>query len=179
VAADDVGTFEPGTPFSRWALARYLVGRVILERVSSSLLMVAGVLLVLVVVAEWVLDSLFLAVVLAVIAVFVLILRAVLRAVLKRLMAAKVYGPMEERLGEIVDGGRKDVLAELRRVGLPSRTLTLPLLAFRLIGRRRQATIARMREFDVDRAVSKTRRDELHMLLREAVGRGDTGSAAQ
>ena len=174
-SADDVGTFEPGSPFSRWALARYIVGRVILERVSSSLLIVAGVLLVLAALAEWGLDSLFLAIVLALIAAFVLVLRAVLRAVLSRLMAAKVYGPLEERLAAIVDSGRKDVLAELRRVGLPSRVFTLPLLAFRLIGRRRKATIARMREFDVDRAVSKARRDELHMVLREAVGRGGPG----
>src|SRR4051794_4021845 len=110
-SADDVGTFEPGTPFSRWALARYLVGRVILERVSVSLLVVAGVLVVLAVAAAWGLDSIFLAVVLGLIAVFVLILRAVLRAVLKRLMAAKTYGPLEDRLTEIVDGTRKEVLA--------------------------------------------------------------------
>ena len=56
---------------------------------------------------------------------------------------------------------------------------TLPLLAFRLIGRRRSETIAQMREFDVDRAVSKARRDELHLVLREAVGRGDAGPARQ
>jgi hypothetical protein len=171
-SADDVGTFEPGTPFSRWALARYIVGRVILERVSWSLLVVVGVLIVLAGLAEWGLDSLFLTIVLGLIAVFVLLLRAVLRAVLKRLMLAGIYGPLEVRLGAIIDGARKDVLAELRRVGLPSRLLTLPLLALRLIGRRRKETIARMREFDVDRAVPKGRRDELHMVLREAVGRG-------
>lgn len=178
LTADDVGTFEPGTPFSRWALARYIVGRVILERVSWSLLAVAGVLIVLAGLAEWGLDSLFLTVVLGLIAIFVLVLRAVLRAVLKRLMLAGVYGSLEERLGAIIDGGRKDVLAELRRVGLPSRLLTLPLLALRLIGRRRKETIARMREFDVDRAVPKARRDELHMVLRETVGRGPAGPVA-
>jgi hypothetical protein len=178
-SADDVGTFEPGTPFSRWALARYIVGRVLLERVSWSLIVVAGVLIVAAVAAEWGLGSTFLAVILVVLAVFVLILRAVLRAVLKRLMAAKAYGPLEERMSKIIDGARKDVLAELRRVGLPSRLLTLPLLALRLLGRRRQETIARMRQFDVDRAVPKTRRDELHLVLREAVGRGDAGPAAR
>jgi hypothetical protein len=96
----------------------------------------------------------------------------VLRAVLKRLMAANVYGPLEERLSAIVGGARKDVLAELRRVGLPSRLLTLPWIGVRLIGRRRKETIARMRDFDVDRAVPKARRDELHLVLREAVRRG-------
>src|SRR4051812_46480998 len=127
VSADDVGAFEPGTPFSRWALARYIVGRVILERVSWSLLVVAGVLIVLAVLAGWRLDSVFLAVVLGIIALFVLLLRTVLRAVLKRLMAAKTYGPLEARLSQIIDGARKGVLAELRRVGLPSRVFTLPL----------------------------------------------------
>jgi hypothetical protein len=178
MSADDVGAFEPGTPFSRWALARYLVGRVILERVSWSLLVVAGVLIVLAGLAEWGLDSIFLTVVLGLIAVFVLVLRAALRAVLKRLMLAGIYGPLEARLGAIVDGARKGVLAELRRVGLPSRLLTLPLLALRLLGRRRQETIARMREFDVDRAVPKARRDELYLVLREAVGRGPAGPVA-
>lgn len=171
-ADDDVGAFEPGTPFSRWALARYIVGRVILERVSWSLLAVAGVVIVLAGLVEWGLHSVFLTVVLGLIALFVLLLRAALRAVLHRLMLAGIYGPLEARLGAIIDGGRKDVLAELRRVGLPSRLLTMPLLAVRLIGRRRQETIARMREFDVDRAVSKARRDELHIVLRQAVGRG-------
>lgn len=172
-SADDVGTFEQGSPFSRWALARYLVGRVILERVSWALLAVALVFLALAAVFQWVLDSTFLAIVAVVIAVFDLLLRAALRAVLRRLMGAQHYGPLEQRLRSVADSASSDVLAELRRVGLPSRVLTLPLIGLRLIGgRRRKQTIAKMREFDVERAVSKARLDELHLVLREAFGPG-------
>jgi hypothetical protein len=34
-----------------------------------------------------------------------------------------------------------------------------------MLGRRRAKTFARLREFDIDRAVPKARLDELHMLL--------------
>ena len=54
---------------------------------------------------------------------------------------------------------------ELRRLGLPSHTVTLPLLAFRLVGRRRARTLEQLRDFDVDRAVPPARIDEMHMLL--------------
>jgi hypothetical protein len=169
-AAYDVGEFPQGSPLSRWALARYLVGRVILERVSWSLLAVAVVLLVLAVVAQVLAHLTVLAVLLAILAVMVLLMRAVLQAVLNRLMGAKAYGPLEDRLGQIVDGARGDVLAELRRVGLPSRLITLPLIAVRLVNRKRKDTMTRIGQFDVERAVSRARLDELHMLLREATG---------
>ena len=61
------------------------------------------------------------------------------------------------------------MLRELRRLGLPGRTLTLPLLAFRFLGReRRKDTVARLRKFDIDRAVPKARVDEMFLLLRQA-----------
>lgn len=169
-SADDVGQFEQGSPFSRWALARYVVGRVILERVSWSLLAIALVLVVLAALSEFLLGSTLLAVLLGVLAVVVLIMRAVLRAVLRRLMGAKAYGPLEDRLNAVVNGASEDVLNELRRVGLPSRLITLPLIAVRLIGGKRQDTLTRMRQFEVERAVSKARLDELHMLMRDATG---------
>lgn len=168
--AFDVGDFPQGSPFSRWALARYVVGRVILERVSWSLLTIALVLIVLAAVSKFVLDSTFLAVVLVIVALFVLLLRTVLRSVLRRLMGAQAYGPLEDRLNAVVNGAGSDVFAELRRVGLPSRLVTLPLLVLRLIGRKRKDTLTRIRLFEVERAVSKARLDELHMLMREATG---------
>src|ERR1700712_47740 len=58
----DVGSFDQGTEFSRWALARYIVGRVILERVSWALLAMAVVVLALAAVSQWVLHSTLLAV---------------------------------------------------------------------------------------------------------------------
>lgn len=165
LSADEVGDFRQGSPLSRWALARYLVGRAIGESVGSTLLIVALALLAVAAVCEWVVHSTLLAVLIAIFAIGVLLIRAVLRAVLRRLTEADRYGPLETRLRELVSDTRGDVLRELRRVGLPSHTLTLPLLAIRLIGKRRKATLARLREFDITRAVPKARIDELHMLL--------------
>jgi hypothetical protein len=172
LSADDVGEFAQGSPVSRWALARYLVGRAIGESVGNTLLLVAVVVLGLAAVGEWVLNSTFLAVVLVILALVVLLVRAVLRAVLRRLTAADRYGPIETRLRELVADTRGDVLAELRRVGLPSHTVTLPLLALRLIGKRRKVTLTKLRDFELDRAVPKARLDELHILLRSGTGRG-------
>ena len=166
LSADDVvGEFRQGSPLSRWALARYLIGRAIGESVGSTLLIVALALLALAAVSQWVVHSTLLAVLIGIVAIGVLLLRAVLRAVLRRLTEADRYGTLETRLRELVSDTRGDVLRELRRVGLPSHTVTLPLLAFRLIGKRRKTTLARLREFDIDRAVPKSRLDELHMLL--------------
>lgn len=166
----EVGGFDQGTQLSRWALARYIVGRVVLERVSWSLLLIAGVLIVLAVLAQAGLHSTLLCVLLAVVAVFVLVLRLLLRAILKRLMGAAAYGPLEKRVREIVGDAGSGVLKEMRRVGLPSGLLTIPLVVVRLAGRRRRETLARMREFDVERAVPKARRDELYLVLRESLG---------
>jgi hypothetical protein len=165
LSADDIGDFRQGSPLSRWALARYLVGRAIGESVGSTMLVVALVLLALAAVSQWVVHSTLLAVLIAIVAIGVLLIRAVLRAVLRRLTAADRYGAVETRLRELVSDARGDVLRELRRVGLPSHTITLPLLAIRLIGKRRKLTLTRLREFDITRAVPKARLDELHMLL--------------
>jgi hypothetical protein len=170
MSADDVGEFAQGSAVSRWALARYLVGRSIGESVGNTLLLVAVVILALAAVSQWVLGSTFLAVVLVILALLVLVVRAGLRAILRRLTAADRYGPIEQRLRALVSDTKGDVLKELRRVGLPSRTWTLPLLAFRLVGKRRKATLTRLRDFDIDRAVPKARLDELHMLLGRGLG---------
>lgn len=168
--AVDVGDFDQGTQFSRWALARYIVGRVVLERVSWSLLVIAGVLIVLAVLAQVGLHSTLLCVLLAVVAAFVLVLRLLLRVILRRLMGTASYGPLEHRVRGIVGDAGSGVVKEMRRVGLPSGLLTMPLVIVRLAGKRRRETLARMREFDVERAVPKARRDELHLVIREAFG---------
>jgi hypothetical protein len=171
-AADDIGAFDQGSPLSRWALARYLVGRAIGESVGHTLLLIALVVFGLAAVFEWVVHTTFVAVVVAVLGLIVLLLRAVLRAVLRRLTATDRYGPIEARLRELVSDTRGDVLRELHRIGLPSHAITLPVLAFRLAGKRRRATLDRLREFDIERAVPKARLDELHMLLRSALSGG-------
>lgn len=162
----EVGTFEQGSEFSRWALARYLVGRAIGESVGRSLLLVGAVALGLAVVATWVLHSTFLAVLLVLFAVVVLFFGLALRAVLRRLTALPHEQDVGQRLRALVSDTHRDVLRELRRIRLPGHTLTLPLLALRLAGRRRKETLARLRSFEVERAVPAGRIDELHLLLR-------------
>jgi hypothetical protein len=166
LSADDVGEFRQGSPLTQWALARYLVGRALGESIGHTLLVVALVILGLAAACEWGLHSTFLAVVLTVLAVIVLLVRATLRAILRRLTEADRYGPLETRMRALVADTRGDVRRELRRVGLPSHSITLPLLAVRLMGKRRTATLSRLREFDIDRAVPRARLDELHLLLR-------------
>ncbi|HLY33000.1 MAG TPA: hypothetical protein VKQ07_00580 [Jatrophihabitantaceae bacterium] len=168
----DVGAFEQGSAVSRWALARYLVGRAVGESVSRSLLIVAVLLLGLTAAAAWGLHSTFLAVVVFLMALGVLTLRALMRAVLRRLTATDQVGPVDQRLRALVADTRGDVLQELRRAGLPSHTWTLPLFAIRLGSRRRRGeTIERLRSFDIDRVVPRARLDELHLLLRSITGR--------
>lgn len=173
----DVGAFEQGSPVSRWALARYLVGRALGESIGRSLLIVGLVVLVLAGLVEW-LGSTFWSIVIAVVALAVLAMRAVLRAVLRRLTTANTVGmagtagTVEVRLQALVADTRPDVLAELRRVGLPGRTWSLPFLALRFLGRRRRRrALTKLRSFDVDRVVPKARLDELHLILRDRQGR--------
>ncbi|HEY2167658.1 MAG TPA: hypothetical protein VGH01_10860 [Jatrophihabitantaceae bacterium] len=166
-AGPEVGEFRQGSPVSRWALARYLVGRAIGQSVSSALLLVALVVLGLAALIEWGAHQTFWAVLVAVVALAVLALRGLLRAVLRRLTATDRVGPLEARLRALVADTRGDVLAELRRLGLPGRTWTLPLLALRLLRRsRRGETLERLRGFQVDRVVPPARIDELHLIIR-------------
>ena len=168
-SAADIGAYRRGTAATRWALARYLVGRVIAESVSVTVLIVAVLILALAAVCEWVLHSTVLAVLLALCALLVLVMRAALLAVLRRLTALGRHGHGDKRMHALVGNTRRDVLRELRRVGLPSHMVTLPLLAVRLLGRRRAQTFTQLRAFDVDRAVPPARVDELHLLLGDAL----------
>lgn len=174
--AGEVGEFRQGSPLSQWALARYLVGRAIGESVSRTLVVVAVLVLLGAVAVQWGLHLTLVTVLLVIVGLIVLMVRGLLRAVLRRLTAADRYGPVETRLRELVADTHGDVLRELRRIGLPSHALTLPLLAARLAGKRRTETLERLRGFDIDHAVPKVRLDELHLLLRGAAGRpGGTG----
>lgn len=171
-AEPDVGEFRQGSPLSQWGLARYLVGRAITESVGAALLVVAVVLLALAVLLEWVVHSTVLAVLVVLVAVGVLVLRWAMLAIIRRLTGFRRFRPIEQRMTALVGDTRSDVLRELRRVGLPGRTWTLPLLAFRFLGRdRRKDTIAKLRSFELDRAVPKARVDEMFLLLRQAFSR--------
>jgi hypothetical protein len=175
----EVGEFRQGTVASQWALGRYLIGRAITESVGWALLLVGLGLLVLGLLAQIGAHLTFLAVLLVVLAVGVLILRWALLGMVRRLTGFERFGPLEDRMQALVDDTSSDVLRELRRIGLPGRLWTLPLLAFRFLGRaRRKDTVARLRSFDTGRAVPKARLDELHLVVRETFGRrvpGDRG----
>ena len=168
-AEPEVGEFRPGSPLSQWGLARYLVGRAITESVGSALLVVAVVVLALAALLEWGAHSTALAVLVVLVAAGVLVMRWAMLAIIRRLTGFRRFGPVGERMTALVDDTRSDVLHELRRLGLPGRTLTLPLLGFRFFGRaRRKDTVAKLRQFDLGRAVPKARVDEMFLLLRQA-----------
>jgi hypothetical protein len=163
----DVGAFEQGTPGSRWALGRYLVGRAIGEFVSRALTVFAVVVVALAALVWWI-GPHWLAVLIGVFAVTVLLLRSLLGAVLRRVTGAGYFGSAEDRMRRLVAETRGDIRTELRRIGVPSRTWTLPLLVWRLARRRRRAeTLRRLRGFDAERVVSSSRLDELHMIVRQ------------
>ena len=173
-AADgpEVGAFRQGTQLSQWALARYLVGRAIARSFSDSLLLVAAVLFVLAILIAWPAGSVGWGVFVAALGIAFLAVRGVLLLVLSTLTAARAYRPLEAQLRSLVADSREDVLRELRRIGLPGHTWTLPLLAVRMLRReRRRRTLEQLRQFDVERAVPPARLDELHLLLRTAVGK--------
>lgn len=177
-SADEVGSFSQGTPFSRWALARYLVGRAIAKSVSDTLMALALLLLVLAAAIRFGLHVTWLAVIVVLLALGVLVLRWAVRALLARFTAATTYRPIEVKMRQLVHDTRSDVMAELRRLGLPCHTLTLPLLAVRLSGRRRKDTMTRLRRFETERAVPAARLDEVHMLLQNATGHLGAGPSA-
>lgn len=163
----DVGRFEQGTPGSRWALGRYLVGRAIGEYVSRGLLVFALLVVGLGALVWW-LGPRWLAILIGLFAVCVLLFRWALTALLRRATGVGAFGPLEGRMRRLVADTRGDVRVELRRVGVPSRTWTLPLLAWRLFRRRhRDETMRRLRQFDVERVVPRARLDELHLIVQQ------------
>lgn len=134
----------------------------------SRALMVFALLVVAVAVLVWWAGPHWLAVLIGVFAVTVLVLRALLGAVLRRVTGVGYFGPAEDRMRRLVAETRGDIRTELRRIGVPSRSWTLPVLAWRLARRRRRAeTLARLRRFDAERVVPGSRLDELHMIVRQ------------
>jgi hypothetical protein len=163
----DVGAFEQGTPASRWALGRYLVGRAIGDFVSRALTVFTLFVVALAALVWW-LGPHWLAVLIGVFALTVLLVRSLLGAVLRRATGAGYFGPADDRMRRLVAETRGDIRAELRRIRVPSRTWTLPLLVWRLARRRRRAeTLRRLRAFDAKRVVSRSRLDELHMIVQQ------------
>ena len=160
----EVGEFRQGTPGSRWALGRYLVGRAIVAYLDRAMYVLA-ILVLLVGALAWWLVSPWLGVPIVLIGLGVLAIRALVTTVVRGLTGARQIGATDARLRALVDETRGDVRRELRRIGLPSRPWTLPLLAVRLAGRRRTETLQRLTQFRPDNVVPAARVDELHLLL--------------
>jgi hypothetical protein len=165
VPPGSVGDFRQGSPVSQWALARYLVGRAVGTYISR-VLAVLAVLLFAGGVALFDVGLGLLGVLVIIAALVVLAARGLLGAVLRRLGTNGSFGPDEARLRELVSDTRADVRRELRLIGLPGRSWTMPLLVVRLVGRRRAETVEKLRHFDVERVVPAARLDELHMIVR-------------
>jgi hypothetical protein len=168
----DVGAFNQGDGLSRWALGRYLLGRALAVQISRALLLVALVIAA-IGVGSYFAGSTALAILIGLVAVFILMARAILGAVLRRTTVPSLDPDGERRLAALVGDTRKDVVRELRRIGLPSRSVTMPLLAFRLAGRRRAEVMRKLRDFEVERVVSPGRLDEVHLLMAPGARRGD------
>ncbi len=161
----DVGDFRQGTAASQWALSRYLVGRAVGAHIARALFLLALAFVALAVGSHWFTPT-WVTVLVALVAVSLLAVRALLAAVLRGLTGGAVFHPIEPQLRALVADTRHDVQRELRRIGLPSHVLTAPLLAGRLLGRRRARTVERLRGFRIDHVVPQSRLDELHLLVR-------------
>jgi hypothetical protein len=173
----DVGEFRPGSPASRWALGRFLLGRALAVQVSRALLVVA-LAIAAIAIGVYFAGLTVLTVLLGLVAVAVLVARAILGAILRRLTFPALSADDDRRLRRLVGDTRKDVARELHRVGVPGSSLTLPLLALRLAGRNRATVLARLRNFDIERVVPAARLDELHLLLGARGARATGGGPA-
>jgi hypothetical protein len=149
-------------------LARYLVGRAIAARVSVSL-MLCGLVILAGAAALWVWGPTWVAVIVGLIGLAVLAFRALLMAILRRLMAVGRFGAAEEKIRSLVGDTGSDLRRELRRIGLPGTVFGLPILAWRLIGKRRRETLTKFADFDVARVVPRSRLDELDFVVRNDI----------
>jgi hypothetical protein len=157
------------TAISRWALARYLVGRVIGFYVSKWLLIATLVVAVLAALAWW-LGPAWLGALVTGWALCILLFRWLVLVFLRHITAAGYYGPIEERMRALVWDTMGDVRTELKRIKLPSTPWTIPLLLLPLlIPSRRRELMLRLRAFEVSRAVSRERLDEAHLLVSQVV----------
>ncbi len=156
--------FGGSDPLTAGLLARYLVGRVVAARVSISLLLTALVLLA-GAVALWVWGPHWVAILVGLVALAVLAFRAIVVAILRRIMGVGQLGPAEDKVRALVADTQGDMRRELRRIGLPATVFGMPLLLIRLLGRRRAATFARLKQFDINRVVPRSRQDEFNFVV--------------
>lgn len=167
----DVGEFRQGGSDVRWALARYLVGRVIITRISIGLLFTVALIATLGALAWWA-GIRWLGVLILLFALGVAVLRWIFVTTARRLTAAAQFGPAEDQVRKLIGATGGDLRRELRRIGVPSHWWSFPLLLMRLMRRKSRRTIfTRLRSVELDRIVPSSRLDELHMII-DAARRG-------
>lgn len=161
----DVGDFQQGGEHERWALARYLVGRVILVKVSIGLLFTAALIAALGI-AVYMLGVHWLGVLIVLGALGVLVIRWVFATFVRRITAAAQFGPAESEVRQLLNETSGDLRRELRRVGVPSGWWSFPLLLLRLLrSNSRRKMFARMRTIELDRIVPPSRVDQMHLAI--------------
>lgn len=167
----DVGEFRRGNAETSWALARYLVGRVILVKVSIGLLFTAALIAALGI-AVYALGVEWLGVLILLVALGFVVVRWVFATIVRRMTAAAQFGPAEAQVKQLLGDTSGDLRRELRRVGLPSGWWSFPLLLLRLMrSKSRRKLFARMRTIELERIVPPSRVDQLHMAI-DAARRG-------
>jgi len=161
----DVGDFRQGRAEVRWALARYLVGRVILTKVSIGMLFTAALVAALGI-AVYALGVEWLGVLILLVALGLLVARWVFAGIVRRLTAAAQFGPAEAQVRQLLSETGGDLRRELRRAGVPSGWWSFPLLLLRMMRTSsRRKLFARMRTIDLERIVPASRVDQLHMAI--------------
>jgi hypothetical protein len=108
------------------------------------------------------------------VAVIVLgVLLIVARFVVVRLIAHRTlprrYRPVEDELRAAVEAGKANLRGELRRVGMPSSALALPLSVIRLgSSDSRRTARSRLRDIEIDRVLPRAQLDRALRVLDEA-----------
>lgn len=160
-----VGRFRPGSLSTQLALGRYLVGRVIIARVSAGL-MVTALVIIAIAVLIWFAGPHWLAILIGLLALPVLIVRALVRWFIGRITDAHIFGPAEDQVRKMIGDTGGDFRRELRRIGVPASIFSFPVLLVRLMRRTsRRTLLERMRGFDLTNVVPPSRVDELQMLI--------------
>jgi hypothetical protein len=160
-----VGQFRQGDDLSQWALRRYLLVRAVGTSVVRTVQWI-GIGILVIAVLVWFAGVHWLAILAGLFAVLVLGFRAVLSAVQNHLSGASRLGPVATDVERLVGRTRREMRAELRRVGFPGGPLVPAVVGYRVARRRtRGEAVRRLTTFDLTQVVPVGTLDELHLLL--------------
>jgi hypothetical protein len=165
-AGADVGSFNQGNELSRWMLRRYLLTRTL----GSSIVRTVhwfGVAWLVVAALVWWAGVHWLAALIGFVGIVVLLVRVLLSAIQHRIGGLDRRSQTGIAVQRLVGRTRKELRAELRRIGLPGAPWGPVLIGLRLARpRRRTETLQRLAAFDLAHVVPASTLDELHLVLR-------------